>query len=121
MKTALKKAIKSSSGKRKRAGAVSILLSSESDAKTKHARIKFGAVTVDSRTPRKSEIRRNVVVGQLALKRAKSRIIKPGVTIHAGANIPLYHADPEKPGKLIRILNGKQDRGVFVNGRFIVK
>ena len=46
------------------------------------------------------------------------KIIDPGVKIEAGRGVPLFHADPKHPGKIIRELNGKRESGVLVNGQF---
>lgn len=72
-------------------------------------------------TPRKTnaaQVRRNIRAGQLGLARAKDLIIKPGVTLEVVKGVPLYHADPDQPDLLVREIDGKRDRGKFVNGRF---
>lgn len=43
----------------------------------------------------------------------------PGVKIRPQRDVPLFHVDPDDPAKLIRILNGKVERGNFCDGRFI--
>lgn len=80
--------------------------------------VKFGSVTVEVIAPRKAEVKRNIQAGQSALARAKTKLVKHGVKIKAAKGVPLFHADPELPGQLIRELNGKRERGVFENGKF---
>jgi hypothetical protein len=80
--------------------------------------VKFGSVTVEVRAPRKADVKRNIKAGQLSLARVRTKIVKPGVKIEFAKGIPLFHADPDCPGKLIRERDGKRERGVFLNGKF---
>ncbi|MBI2424417.1 MAG: hypothetical protein HYV27_16425 [Candidatus Hydrogenedentes bacterium] len=66
----------------------------------------------------RAEEKRNVKAGQAALARAKSVIVVPGVTIGAARGVPLFHVDPDRPDRIVRILNEKTDIGRFVNGKF---
>jgi len=80
--------------------------------------VEFGSVRVSVSTPKKSKVRRNVIDGQIALARAISKIVKPGVKINAAKGVPLFHAESEHPGLIVRELNGKRTIGSFVNGKF---
>ena len=80
--------------------------------------VTFGSVTTESSALGKEEEARNIKAGQSALARAKTLIVTPGVTIKVGRNVPLFHADPDRPDELVRVWRGKRERGVFVNGRF---
>jgi len=82
--------------------------------------VRFGSVVVSAASPKQVELRRNVNTGQAALARAATKIVKAGVTLPAGGSVPLYRADPQDPGRLIRELNGKTSSGVFVGGKFKV-
>lgn len=64
---------------------------------------------------------RNVDLGQLAMKKLKTRLTKPGVKVNHAKSAPLFRADPTQPGRLIRVLNGKEERGAFVDGVFKVQ
>lgn len=82
------------------------------------ASVKFGSVTVKATAPSNAVVKRNIAAGQLALARAKTKILNPGVTISSEKGVPLFHADPNRPGLLIRILDGKEQSGKFVDGKF---
>ena len=82
-------------------------------------KIRFGDVTIETTTkPGEVQIRRNIKAGQEALARLLRRLIKPGIDLPHVKDVPYFRADPEHPGKLIRELNGKQESGVFKNGKF---
>ncbi|WP_137752255.1 hypothetical protein [Sphingopyxis sp. L1A2A] len=80
--------------------------------------VTFGSVTVRAAVPPKAQVAANVALGQSALKRARMKIIKPGVRISPRKDVPLYHVDADKPEEVIRKLDGKVERGHFVNGTF---
>jgi hypothetical protein len=81
--------------------------------------VRVGAVTVEMPRPTGIEIQRNIKTGQSALKRAGVVFAKPGVTLPPRADAPLYYADPDHPGRLVREAGGKRAVGQFVNGRFV--
>lgn len=80
--------------------------------------IAFGSVTIENPVPSRAEIKRNIKAGQAALARAIRAIAKPGVKLDLPEGVPLYHSDPDRLGRLIRVLNGKREHGVFVDGKF---
>lgn len=82
-------------------------------------KVTFGAVTVEVPVPGSEEVARNVKAGQAALARAKKLIITPGVKLTHPQGVPLFHADPDHPGRLVRVLNGKSEHGTFVGGKFV--
>jgi len=85
------------------------------------ATIMCGSVTIKGvGLPSVVEVQRNVVAGQMALSRAKNAFLKPGIRIRAGKNVPLFSVDPGNPSVLVRLLNGKRERGVVKNGAFEV-
>lgn len=81
-------------------------------------KVKFGSVTVAVYGRRTAEVKRNIREGQVALSRAINTIIRPGVKIEVTESVPLFHADPTQPGRIVRVLKGKRVSGVFVNGKF---
>ena len=70
--------------------------------------------------PSSEQVKHNISVSTEALERAAKRLIRPGVRLYAKKGVPLYSADPERPGVYIRILDGKMERGVLENGAFKV-
>ena len=78
---------------------------------------KFGSVTIQVKPPTTAEIDRNIRAGQFALRRARHKIISPGVEFKVDRGIPLYSVDPQNPDILIRKLNGKKEKVRFKNGR----
>jgi hypothetical protein len=82
------------------------------------ARVSVGAVTIKVSPASDTEVKRNIIIGQNALKRASSKIAQSGVTLNMAKNIPLFHADPENPDLFIRELQGKRQSGKLVDGKF---
>lgn len=82
------------------------------------AEVRFGRVIVKAVTPSAERARLNIAEGHLALGRAKTVLLNPGVFVHVSSDTPLFHADPATPGVLVRTLNGSKTRGRFVGGRF---
>lgn len=82
---------------------------------------RFGSTTTVFRDlePTPAMLRRNVLAGQRALKRATTALTKPGVDIGSTRGIPLFEADRKSPDFVIRILDGKRERGKFVKGKFV--
>lgn len=74
-------------------------------------------VAVPPITPQ-SEFQHNIKQGQYALARAKSAILKRGVALRTAKNVALYHADPDNPDVIVRVKEGKSERGRFVKGCF---
>jgi hypothetical protein len=81
-------------------------------------RVTFGSTTIVAVRPSPSELRSNILEGQRALARARDAIITPGVKVDLPKGVPFYHAHPEKPGYIIRDLDGKQETGMVENGMF---
>lgn len=80
--------------------------------------VRYGTVTMKIQRPSATTVASNVAAGHKALERARTKILKPGVTITVHKGVPLYSADPDYPGTLIRKLDGKVQRGRFVDGKF---
>jgi hypothetical protein len=78
----------------------------------------FGTTSVVVPPLKSSEVKRNIKAGQVGLGRALEKIIDAGIELEATKGVPLFHADPAHPGQIIRELNGKRERGVFVKGKF---
>jgi hypothetical protein len=80
--------------------------------------VRYGKVTMKIKRPSATTVLSNVAAGQKALERARTKILRPGVTITVHKGVPLYSADPDHPSTLIRKLDGKVQRGRFVDGKF---
>ena len=61
---------------------------------------------------------RNLELSAKALERAVNRLARPGIVLEAKENVPFYSADSDNPKILIRTLNGKTERGKFIDGKF---
>lgn len=81
--------------------------------------LRFGMVTVSNTVPDAATLKVNVGAGRDALTRAKAALIRPGVKLHHGADVPTFRVEPGNPKILIREVNGRVDRGTIVNGTFI--
>lgn len=92
----------------------------EARAKRSRSRVTVGHVTVAVPKPTVAEVRQNVDKGTEALKRLKAKLLRPGVRVYARKGVPLYSADPDRPGVYIRKLDGRIERGVLQNGAFKV-
>ena len=86
----------------------------------KARRIRFGSITVTSPPPSKAMVRSNVKASTQALERVTVRLAKAGVRLYSKKDVPLYSLDSDDPDVMIRKLNGKIDRGRFVDGAFMV-
>ena len=87
-------------------------------AESRSLEVSFGSVTVHVRAPSKSAVQRNIKAGQFALERATKGLARSGVKIEISAGIPMFHADPIHPDRLVRELDGVRELGRFVNGTF---
>lgn len=88
--------------------------SHKAKARTTH----FGSVTVTGPSPSKAMVRHNVKASTQALERVTARLAKAGVRLRAKKDVPFYSLDSDNPDVMIRKLNGKIERGSFVNGVF---
>lgn len=80
--------------------------------------VRFGSVEVRDVGFNPKEKQRNIGTGQVALSRAAPSIIKAGFAKRPKDSAPRFRADPGNPQILIRELNGKSEKGVFVAGKF---
>ena len=92
----------------------------EARSKRRRTRVTVGNVTVAVHEPTAAEVRRNVDQSTEALKRLRAKLIRPGVRIYSRKDVPLYSADPDRPGVYVRKLNGQIDHGVLEDGVFKV-
>ena len=70
---------------------------------------------------RDDEWKANIKLGQQAMMEVQATLAKPGVKLRVRKGVPLYRADPERPGRLIRRVGDKEDRGIIENGVFKIK
>jgi len=82
--------------------------------------IRFGSATTKAAPPSASQWQRNVETGRLALARAANAIATPGITVRDAMGVPMFRADPNARGGLIRELNNEIECGRIVNGKFEV-
>lgn len=83
--------------------------------------VSFGSVTVQVSQPPESVRRANIEAGQAALRRGKSALVKPGVKLIREKGIPLYFGCEDRPGWMVRELDGKTTVGRFMSGRFVAE
>jgi hypothetical protein len=86
--------------------------------KSKSRKVRFGDVTVTAPAPSTALVQHNIKLSTQALERVAKRLAKPGVTLRAKKDVPLYSLDSDNPDVMIRKLNGKIERGAIVNGVF---
>lgn len=84
----------------------------------KRARVKVGGVMVTGDKATVAEVKRSVARSSDMLERLGKKIAKPGVRLYASKGVPLFSADPDQPGRVVRKLGGKTERGVLENGVF---
>lgn len=83
--------------------------------------VSFGAVTIRTSQPSESARRANIEAGQAALRRGKTALVKAGVKLPRQKGVPLYFGCEDRPGWMVRELNGKRTVGRFVSGRFVAE
>lgn len=83
--------------------------------------VSFGSVTVMVSKPPESVRQANVKAGQAALQRGKTALLKPGVKIAREKGVPLYFGCEDRPGYMVRELDGKRTVGRFAGGRFMAE
>ncbi|KAA8999117.1 hypothetical protein FJU31_09030 [Stenotrophomonas cyclobalanopsidis] len=87
--------------------------------KTKAVRVvKFGSAHVSSGGVDARTIQQGRAESRRALNALGRALIHPGVEVTAHPGVPYYSADPQHPGVIIRVLDGKQAQGRFVDGKF---
>lgn len=87
-------------------------------AARKRAKITYGSVSMKATRAAEAALVENIVRGQMALKKVRKKVVKPGVAMRARKDVPLFFADPSDPKRVIRELNGKRERGTFEDGEF---
>ena len=65
-------------------------------------------------------IKRNIIEGQEALKRAQEVLVMPGVKLRRAKGKPIFFASPDSLEVIIRDVDGVRTLGKFVAGRFKV-
>lgn len=84
------------------------------------ARVKVGGVIVSGEKASPAQVKQHVARSTDMLERLSQKIARPGVQLKARRGVPLFSADPERPDRFVRKLNGKTERGVLENGVFKV-
>jgi hypothetical protein len=86
----------------------------------KSRKVRFGSVTVTAPAPSSALVRHNITLSTQALERVAKRLARPGINLRPKKNVPLYSLDSDNPDVMIRKLNGKTERGAFIDGVFTV-
>lgn len=81
-------------------------------------KLTFGDVEICITEPDAALKLYNVKLGQSAFTRAVEKIVQSGVKLELADGVPRFHADPDRAGRLIRVLDGKSERGVIEGGKF---
>ena len=85
------------------------------------ATIQFGSAALKA-TVRPEEWAGNLELSHQAMEKVEASLRKPGVKLRGlGKSTPLFRADPADPARLVRTVDGKEERGVFVDGVFQVR
>ncbi len=83
--------------------------------------VTFGAVTVKTAQPPEHVRRANIEAGQAALRRGLSALLKPGIKLERQKGGPLFFGCEDRPGWMIRELDGQKTLGRFIRGRFVAE
>ena len=81
-------------------------------------RVKLGDVTVIAPKPTRAQVEQGIRDSNKAMNGLCRRLLKPGVVLEHGPDVPVFHADPENPQRIIRTLHGKSEGGRVVRGKF---
>ncbi len=79
---------------------------------------RFGSVSLEHDPVGRVEVAQNVERGRSALNRMGAALSAPGIRLDVAKGVPLYHADPHHPDRLVRVLDGDRQSGVLVDGEF---
>jgi hypothetical protein len=83
--------------------------------------VTFGNVTISGEKPSKAMIKKHVAASAEGLQRLSERLTKPGVSIRAKRDVPMFWASDDEAGVYFRKLNEVVVAGTFVDGEFRVK
>jgi hypothetical protein len=78
----------------------------------------YGAVSIVTRQPSSTELKKNLKESTVVIKRFGERIAKPGVKLPNLVGVPKFSVDSKDASLIVRDLNGKKQRGMFVKGKF---
>ena len=83
--------------------------------------VEFGGAKIERGVTAPETLSRNADLGEQALRRVIQELGAAGVALEQPEGVPLYRADPDDPKRLIRMLDGSQERGYFSGTRFITE
>lgn len=93
-------------------------VSVSSHAPKVRGKVTFGNVTIAGSRPSADVVQKNVDLSTDALQRITVKLVKPGVTLPKKKGVPRFSVDENDPSIIIRVLDGKTDRGRLINGVF---
>lgn len=70
-------------------------------------------------SPTQEDIRHSVTKSKKAFSALVKGLEHPRIKLDVRRNVPLFFADPDTPGIIIRKLNGKTQRGTMHGDRFV--
>jgi hypothetical protein len=76
--------------------------------------VKFGDVTVIGPELTPEQRARNAAESTAAFARLKEHLVVPGVRIKRKAGVPLFYANKNRSGTVIRELDGRKDVGILL-------
>jgi hypothetical protein len=111
---------KPSRAARKSGGVIEMATGKTNGGKSRVTVYSFGSVSLKA-PARSTDGAHNIGLGQAAMKKIQGQLARPGVKLRVSKATPLFRADPSNPRQLIRVLDGREERGVFENGVFKVR
>lgn len=89
-------------------------------SRARGSKVKFGSVTVSGTKPTDEAIQTNVERSTQALARVTKKLATPGIPLREKKDVPQFSVAEGETGIFIRRLNGRTDRGRFLDGGFKV-
>ncbi len=83
-------------------------------------RMRFGDATIVAPQLSATKLQENLAHSARVLDAAMRAVQHPGVRISRRKGVPLYYADENYPGKIVRELNGQREVGVVEDSTFVV-
>jgi hypothetical protein len=88
------------------------------NSKRRLVKVAFGTAIVKGARPSRVTVEENIKLSNSAMEQVVKWAFKPGVRTRRGKGVPYYSASSDEDGVIIRRIDGKIERGRFVNGTF---